>query len=57
LSLASSVLLRSLFFGDAAELAAQCALNFFRMSFAAGHAADIRAVNIELARDSAVETS
>lgn len=57
LALASPVLPRSLLVCDAGELAAQRALNLFRMPFAAGHATDVRAVHIELTRDSAVETT
>jgi hypothetical protein len=49
------ILLRSLLFRDARELIVQSALNLLRMPFAASHAADVRTVDVELTRDSAVK--
>lgn len=56
-ALGSPVLLRRLLVGDAGEFAAQRALNLFRMSFAASHAAHVGTIHLELTRNSAVKTA
>jgi hypothetical protein len=52
-----AVLWRSLLLGNAGELAAQGALNFLGVSFAARHAADVGAVQVELTCNPAIKAA